>query len=163
MTCSKTFPMPLAIALCAALGLSTAAEANIVLVEPGTSCKPRQAQESFYRYDPPALKNVSSSAWDLVSAICPLSQHVGGKRLDAARVVIKDPSRRTTWCGFYDLEGRETAFRWSGSWNSQNVTVFTFSRAALGASVGQSFLSGTFVCPLQNGASLERIEVVFLD
>jgi hypothetical protein len=164
MRSNNPFPtIPLTIALCAAMAFSAAAEANVNWVEPGTSCKPREARETFYRYDPPALKNISSSRWDVLSAICPFSQVVSGKTVDVARVFIKDPLRRSVWCSFLDLQGQETGFRWNGGWNSQNTTTITFTRTLLGAHAGQSYLVGTFLCPLQNGASLERLEVVFLN
>lgn len=124
----------------------------------GTQCSVDQRTTATWEYRNRRILNTSTDPWAIAVVVCPVNQFVPDARASEYRVNLRDPQRRDAWCRFYSTSGTQVRMQWT-NW-SASVPIWGSFPSSLG---GEEFVEMTVECLVQSGASLDTIEIVWLE
>jgi hypothetical protein len=121
---------------------------------PGATCSTDQRSFGTWEYRGQKLLNTDSDPWGIVVVTCPVSVFAPGVQPREYRISLNDPERRAAWCDVYSHNGTLVRTHWT----DEGIPAGSLG-SPLGWSVGLAEM--TVHCLLFNGASLDRIELVW--
>jgi hypothetical protein len=145
----------------AALALTAPADATVlprVQSIHGTQCSVDQRTTATWEYRNRRILNTSTDPWAIAVVVCPINQFVPDAPAAEYRLNLRDPQRRAAWCRFYSTSGSQVRMQWT-DW-SASVPIGGSFPSSLG---GEEFVEMTVECLVQSGASLDTIELVWLE
>ena len=124
---------------------------------PGATCSTDTRTTASWEYRGQRLLNTDTDIWGIAVATCPVSVLAPGLQATEYRIIPNDPDRRETWCKVYASNGTlvRTHYVDEGSTGSIGGSL----AYPLSWSVGMTEM--TVHCLLRNGASLDRIELIW--
>lgn len=146
----------LALAGLLALTAASASAQTIVQGIPGASCATDQRTTGTWEYRAGRIVNTDTDPWGIMVATCPVSSIAPGVQAQEYRISLNDPERRATWCDVYAYNGtRVRRHNVPNGFSGQVVGAIT---SPLG---GPGLAEMTIHCLVQNGASIDRIELIW--
>jgi hypothetical protein len=140
----------------AVLGFAAPARASWwVQGVPGATCATDSRTTGSWEYRAQRLLNTDSDPWGIVVPVCPVSLIAPGLQPREYRITLRDAQQREAWCRVYSSNGTLVRQQWI-DWSSGNQVIGSLDYP-LGWSAGM--VEATFHCLLQNGASIDRIEI----
>lgn len=122
---------------------------------PGAGCSVDGRTSTTWEYRNRKLLNTSSDPGAWVLAVCPVSVFAPSAEAQGLRVYVTDPVARTSWC---------KAYLWDGSLYSTQLHPGGGTRE-IGWGAGpwgdDALVEVTVHCLLYNGASIDRIEIIW--
>jgi hypothetical protein len=124
---------------------------------PGATCSTDRRTTGSWEYQRQKLVNTDSDPWGIAVATCPVSVFSPGNQPREYRISLTDPERRSAWCRVYSYDG--TLVRTHYTEEGSTAQIIGTVTSALGSSSGH--VEMTLHCLLLNGASLDRVEILW--
>jgi hypothetical protein len=122
---------------------------------PGASCAVDGRTSTTWEYRNRRLLNTSSDPGAWVLAVCPVSVFAPSAEPQEFRVYVTDPVARTSWCKGYSSDGSLYSTQLNPGGGTRTLGW------GVGPWGGDGWVEVTFHCLLYNGASIDRIEIVW--
>ena len=123
---------------------------------PGANCSTDHRTTGSWEYRAQRLVNTDSDPWGIAVATCPISVFSPPNQPREYRITLNDPEERSAWCRVYSYDGTLVRTHWTTEGSSAQIigTIPT----SLGAA---GHVEMTIHCLLLNGASLDRVEILW--
>jgi len=122
---------------------------------PGASCAVDGRTNTTWEYRNRKLLNTDSDSGAWVLAVCPISVFAPSAEAQEVRVQVTDPVARTSWCKAYSWDGSLYSTQTHAGGGTREIGWLADPWEDHG------LLEVTVHCLLYNGASIDRIEIIW--